>query len=187
MSTSNKPELIGVAGTFASGKDTVTHRLVDDFGFTHISTSDTVREVAMKERGSIERPVLQEVAPAYRKKHGAGIFVELALKASRPLVVTGLRSMGEAKAIKAAGGVVIFIDAPVELRYERMKARERDKEMHLTLEGFKANEAREWHVGDNDADFSLYGIKQMADYVFDSSAGRDEFTANVYRTLGLHP
>jgi dephospho-CoA kinase len=185
MSTSSKPALIGVAGSFASGKDTVAHHLEKDFNFTHVSTGDIVREVAMRERGSIERPVLHEVASAHRKRDGAGAFVDEALKKPRPLVITGIRALGEAKALKAAGGVLVFIDAPVQLRYERVKSRQRDAEVELTLDQFKANEEKEWYSGDDDADFNLRDIKAMSDIVIDNVMSLDEFIALAYRKLSI--
>lgn len=186
MSTSNKPQLVGLAGSLASGKDTIAHRLVADFGFTHVSTSDIVREIALRERDSIERPVLYEVADQHRKRDGAGVFVVHALQKSRPLVVTGLRSLGEAKELKQHGGILLFIDAPIEVRYERMRSRSRDGEISLSLEEFKANEEKEWHAGDSDADFNLGGIKAMADITIDNTLPVDEFVAIAYAALGLH-
>lgn len=185
MSISAKTELIGIAGSFASGKDTIAHALEADYGFTHVSTGDMVRAAAMKERGSIERPVLHEVATEHRYRYGAGVFVEHALEKPRPLVITGIRSLGEAKALKVAGGVLLFIDAPVEVRYERMKARHRDAEIELTLDQFKANEATEWYEGDDDADFNLRDIKEMADVVMDNVLPINEFIAEVERRLSL--
>ena len=185
MSISAKTELIGIAGSFASGKDTIAHALEADYGFTHVSTGDMVRAAALKERGSIERPVLQEVADAHRHRDGAGVFVEHALGQSRPLVITGIRSLGEAKALKAAGGTLLFIDAPVEVRYDRMKARHRDAEVELSLEQFHANEQKEWHAGDDDADFNLRDIKAMADVVMDNVLPIDEFITEVERRLSL--
>lgn len=187
MNTSAKPELIGIAGSFASGKDTIAHALQADYGFIHVSTGDMVREAAMRERGSIERPVLHEVATEHRYRDGAGAFVEHALKKPRPLVITGIRSLGEAKALKAAGGTLLFIDAPVEIRYERMKARHRDAETQLTLEQFKANEATEWHEGDDDADFNLRDIKAMADFTIDNVLPIDAFATAVEKQLGFRP
>lgn len=185
MNTSAKPELIGIAGTFASGKDLIAHYLSSHYGYTHPSTSELVRNIAMKERGSVERDVLQEVAKNHRYTHGADVFVQMALQAPRPTVVTGLRSPGEAKAIKAAGGVLVFVDAPIELRYERMKNRDRDQESQLTLEEFKTREEREWHAGDSDADFSLRTIKEIADIQLDSTAGKDDFIAQAEALLRL--
>ena len=185
MSTSSRPQLIGFAGTFASGKDLIAHYLSNHYGYVHVSTSEMVRNVAMKDRGSVERPVLQEVATKHRNEDGADVFVKLALQAPRPTVITGLRSLGEAKAIKAAGGIVAFIDAPAELRYERMVNRDRDDEVNLSFEEFQAGEAKEWHAGETDADFNLKGIKEMADFVFDSSPGREEFLKNALSQLGV--
>ena len=186
MSTSNKsPQLIGIAGSFASGKDTIAHRLVEDFGFTHVSTGDMVREIALRERDSIERPVLHEVADQHRKRDGAGVFVRHALQKPHPLVITGIRSLGEAKELKNHGGVLLFVDAPSEVRYERMRSRNRDAEVGLTLEQFQANEAQEWHQGETDADFNLRDIKAMADITIDNTLPVDQFVAIVYAALGL--
>lgn len=185
MSISSKPRLIGIAGSFASGKDTVAHHLVDDFGFVHVSTGDVVREIAQKERGSIERPVLREVADAYRHRDGAGVFVKHALQMPLPLVVTGIRSMGEARAVKEAGGVMLFIDASPELRYARMKARHRDYETTLSLVEFIAHEQKEWHAGDNEADFNLRDIKATADIVIENDLDLQEFLDATYLALHL--
>lgn len=185
MSTSNKPELVGLAGTFVGGKDTLAERMVDDFGFTHVSTGDMVREIAMAERGSVERPVLQEIADHYRKQMGAGALVLMALEKSRPLVVTGLRSLGEAKELKNAGGVLMWIDAPLEVRYQRMVNRHRDQESQVSLEEFKAREEREWHAGDTDADFNLEGIREMSDIKMENEMELDTFIAEAYKLLKL--
>lgn len=186
MNTSAKTELIGIAGSFASGKDTIAHALEADYGFTHVSTGDMVREVAQRERGSIERPVLREVADQHRHRDGAGVFIEHALSDKpRPLVITGIRSLGEAKALKAAGGILLFIDAPAEIRYQRMQARHRDQETELTLEEFEANEAKEWHAGETDADFNLRDIKAMADVIMDNVVPIKEFIAQAEYELNL--
>ncbi len=185
MNTSAKTELIGIAGSFASGKDTVAHALEADYGFTHVSTGAMVREVAMRERGSIERPVLFKVADEHRHRDGAGVFVMRALEYPRPLVITGIRSLGEAKALKQAGGTLLFIDAPVSVRYERMKARHRDAETELTLEQFQANEHKEWHAGEEDADFNLRDVKNMADVVMENVIPLPEFIKEAEHHLHL--
>lgn len=177
--------LIGISGTFASGKDTIARRLAEEHGYTHVSTSDLVREAAMRERGSIERPVLQEVATHHRKEDGPGYFVELALSKHRPLIISGIRSLGEVKALKAAGGILLYIDAPVEARYERMRSRLRDSEASLSLEAFIIQEEKEMYGGPTDADFNLRGIREVADIVIDNTMTLQEFVAAVYEQLHL--
>ena len=181
----NRPELIGLSGTFAAGKDTVSHVLERDFGYTHVSTSEIVRAKALELHNSIERPILQETATELRRVLGAGALVLEGLKHERPLIISGLRSLGEAKAIKNAGGVLLFVDAPIEVRYARMRARDRDAETELTLEQFAANEQKEWHAGEDDADFNLRDIKALADHVIDSNQPLDDYIKATYHALGL--
>lgn len=183
MNEDTLPELIGLSGTFASGKDTLASHLVLEHDYIHVSTGDMVRKVAQEERGSIERPVLHEVADAHRKSDGAGYFAQLALKEGRPLVVSGIRSLGEMKAVRDAGGAIVFVDAPVEIRYERAVSRHRDGEEKLTLEEFKASEEKEWYAGDTDADFNMRDIKTHADVVVENSASLEDFIEQVLQKL----
>lgn len=187
MNTSNSkaPLLIGISGTFSSGKDKYAEHLKGQYGYRHVSTGDIVREKAMHERGSVERPVLHDVATKWRHEKGAGIFAELALDGPLPAVITGIRSLGEARKIKEHCGVMVFIDAPFEIRYERMIKRARDKEIEVTLEEFKQREQSEWYSGDSDADFNMRDIKKMADIVLDEDLGLAEFYQVLDQRLGL--
>lgn len=180
-----KYQLVGIAGTLASGKDTVAGHLEKDFGYNHASLGDIIREVARAERGSIERPVLFEVADAHRKSDGAGAFAKIALEKPHPLVITGVRTLGEAKAIKDGGGIILFIDAPLEVRYERMKSRKRDAESEMDLAGFKHHGDKEWYAGPTDADFNLRDVKAMSDIVIDNALELEPFLQMVFEKLEL--
>ncbi len=185
MTTSSNLPLIGISGTFASGKDTIAEFLVRDFGYTHISTGDMVRKVAMNNYGSIERPILVKTATELRYDNGAGALVDEALKEPRPLVITGIRSLGEAKALKAAGGTLLFVDAPIEVRYERIKSRARDNETLLTLDQFRDNEEKEMYAGPNDEDFNIRGIGEMADIHIENTLPLEQYISLAYGKLGL--
>lgn len=178
-------QIIGIAGTFASGKDTVADRLSKDFGYTHISTGDMVRKVAQAKYGSIERPVLAKTATDLRYESGAGALVKEALKEDRPLVISGIRSIGEAKAFLDSGGTLIYIDAPINTRFERVKSRNRDSEVELTLEQFQENEEKELYSGPNDEDFNIRGIRDLADFVVENTLPLEDFISLVYSKLGL--
>lgn len=189
-------QIIGLAGTFASGKDTLAHYLVQNNNFLHFSTSDMVRQEAMKKYGSIERPILHKTANELRHEKGAGILSELAITNFKAkleerddysgLIVSGLRSIGEAKAIKKAGGVLIFVDAPAELRYQRMIERQRDGESKLTLEEFIDGEERELRAEDpnDDASFNILGIKDMADVVIINDKSLEDFINQAKAAIG---
>lgn len=183
MTTSNRL-IFGIAGTFASGQDSVGKYLAEKHGFLYASTSDLVREEARKRYGSVERPVLVRTATELRKEQGGGVLAELALQKfnndSYPgVAITGVRSLGEAKAVKQAGGIIFFCDAPIEVRYERMKARGRDAEVNVTLEEFKQREEIEAKAGDTDADFNREAIRRLADYHISNEGTLDEFHAKI--------
>ena len=185
------PNLIGIAGTFASGKDTLAEYLVSEYNFAIASSSDAVREVSQKRHGNIERPALHETANYYRQKFGADYFVQKLLddynatKANNyfGLVVTGLRSVGEAQAIKKANGVLVFVNAPIEVRYQRMLVRNRDKEVNLTLEEFAESEKSEWHSGDGLADFSFKNIQKMSDINIINGDNVDQYLNDSIKAL----
>lgn len=138
--------IIGLAGTFASGKDTVAEYIASKHGYVHVSTGDIVRAESLKRGLSTHRNDLFNVANNMRATQGADTLVENALKqdANRQekLVISGIRNVKEVETLKASGGLFVFVDAPVESRFERAKARGR-LEDKTDLAGFKAQEERE--------------------------------------------
>lgn len=187
MTISSKPRIIGLSGTFASGKDTLAKLLTQQYGYFHLSTSNMVREEAMKQFGNSERPTCHIVAKKLREEQGAGIFVKKALAQSRQseIVISGIRTTGEADEIRNVGGVVVFVDADTALRYERMKSRKRDKETQLTFEEFQVQEAREWQAGDKPSDFNLKKVKETADVVLENNMDLESFLKNAKEGLCL--
>ena len=163
------PNIIGIAGTLSSGKDTLADYLTDNYGYTHVSTGDMVRAEAKKRYGNIERPTLQIVGPELRVEGGAGVLVKKALEQPKPIVITGIRAIGEAKALKEAGGVLLFIDAYVEIRYERMVKRARDAESVISLEKFTESERKEVAAGEKDEDYNQVVIQNMSDKTINNS------------------
>lgn len=189
MSTSAK--IIGLAGTFASGKDSLARFLEEKYKIKHVSTSDIVREFAQEKYGSIERPVLYKTANELRETRGAGVLSEIAIeryesyKQKYPggICVSGFRAWAEAEVIKSKGGIIVFTDAPAKLRYERTVSRARDDEKKNTFEEFLEREEAE--NGAVNSTFSIAGIKPRADVVLDNSSDLDEFLAEAEKELKL--
>lgn len=185
----SKKYIIGIAGTFASGQDSVGKYLAETHGFLCVSTSDMVREEATSRYGSIERPILFKTATELRAERGGGVLSELALEkfdANSHLpgvAITGLRSLGEARAVQEAGGVIVFTDAPIELRYERMRARNRDAETEISIEEFKEREDREAKTGDSDADFNREAIRELADHHITNDGTLEGFNQKIESIL----
>lgn len=165
--------IIGLSGTFASGKDTLAHHMVQTRNFMHVSTSDMVRAVAEAMYGSIERPILVKTANELREKRGPGVLAELSLEKFREeidkydgVIISGIRSLGEVEAVKQAGGKIVFVDAPIEVRYERIKNRHRSGEEKLSFEQFKASEeTEELAVHNNPYVQDLTGVREVADLI----------------------
>ncbi len=188
MTISNRLKIIGLSGTFASGKDTLAKYLTEQCGCVHVSTGDMVREEAKKQFGNTDRPTCHKVAKVCREKNGAGFFVQKALAAqhsNKPLVISGIRTTGEAEEIKKAGGTLVFVDADITIRYERMKSRQRDDETQLSLEEFKQQEAKEWQAGEKSTDFNVKKVKEMADVVLENDVNLNSFLSTADERLGL--
>lgn len=182
-------QIIGLSGTIGSGKDTLAQYLDEHHRFMHISTGDMVRAEAMRREGTIERPALKKVATQLRIEGGGGVLVQHALQtwrdagAMQPLIITGIRSLGEANAIRAAGGKLIFVDAPFDVRFKRIVQRHRDTEAAISAEEFKKRDDAEHYAGPSDTDHNLRAIKEMSDTLLDNSKGRDAFIAEALHSV----
>ncbi len=123
-----------------------------------------------------------------------GVLAELALEKYESekaeysgIVVSGVRSLGEAEAIKHAGGRIVFVDAPIEIRYERIKHRHRAGEEKLTFEQFKASEeAEELAVHDNPYVQDITGVKELADIIVPNDNDVEKFYKTAEQKLGFH-
>lgn len=192
MTTSSKV-ILGIAGTFASGQDTLGKYFASEYNFYFRATGDLVRAQAEIRKGSVERPVLQAVARELRFEQGAGALVKIAIDEFEKtdklgVAIGGIRSLGEANEIKNSGGCIVFTDAPIEIRYERMKNRARDGESVISLEEFQKREEFEFYQGDGPEEFNRRDIEKMADFRIDNSENLESFLAEadaIAQKLGL--
>jgi len=184
--------IIGLTGTFSSGKDSLADYLQEKYGLMHISTGDIVREIAQDQKGSIERPVLLETANELRHSYGGGVLVERALdlyhnsiRTYAGAVITGIRTLSEAQVIKDKGGTIIYVDAPIEMRYKRMQDRARDGEARISLEAFEEREKREMSGTQTDTDAHILSIKEIADVSLQNTGTIDEFFDTAEKALAF--
>ncbi len=171
--------IYGVAGTNASGKDTVME-LLEEHGFLRFSTSDSLREISYvvfhsTQRGGNEAP-MGRVGNAFRDTYPGGM-VEVGLLdwwmrvgalppelQPKGLVIGSIRAVGEANRLKEVGGKLIVTDASPEARFSRINGRGRVDDQKLTYEEFLAKEAADMAVGETDpAKFGMAAVIEMAD------------------------
>lgn len=139
-------QLIGVTGTAGAGKDTVAELLCQVFGLQNLSSGDFLRVIT---RYAYRQPYdfnpardqLYQVANYLRTEINPATLVHLCILQAQVqqlpgAVISGLRSMGEAEAVRAAGGIIVGVDADAHVRYNRMTKRRRDTEAQWTLDEF---------------------------------------------------
>lgn len=171
--------IIGITGTFSSGKDTVANYL-EKKGFFHLSLADLVREECQKRSRYNSRDDLIEVANELRQKYGSGILAKMALERTKnkgKIVISSIRNPGEVEELKKAGHFFLLtIDASIKLRYERAKKRGKIDDV-VTFEKFKAQE--EFERNGNEFQQQLDKVISMADYKIINDATLEELYQKV--------
>jgi dephospho-CoA kinase len=170
--------IIGLVGYFSSGKDAVARHL-EQLGFHHISTGDMVREYVREEKlGEPTRDLLIRTGNKLRHEQGGDVLVRRALGDShRRLVISGLRALPEALAIKKAGGVLVAVAAPIERRFEWARSRGRITD-GVTFEEFSDREETESR-GKAPYEQNLKGVIEMADVTLENTGTLDELKKKV--------
>lgn len=171
--------IIALVGRAVCGKDTVGAYLVKNYGFTHVSTGQLVRDY-MTENGISEhtRDLMIKTANEARAQYGADFFLQRAFQSDSPRqVIDGLRAVGEIEVARKAGAVVIAVEAPIEKRYEWSRGRGRISD-GLTFEEFRNQER---HEGSNQSTSatSLDDVLTMADYTIQNDKDLRSLLAQV--------
>jgi dephospho-CoA kinase len=177
--------LIGLAGTAGAGKDTAANLLCEMFGMQNLSSGDALRAITryiyrLDPTFNPVRDQLFEVANTIRTTIHPAALVKVCVLQAQVLridraIITGLRSMGEAEAIRAAGGIIVVVDADPRVRYERIFSRGRDAETQKTLEQFLAHDQRENRgISHQGPGRGITSIIESADVVIANNGTLDE-------------
>lgn len=177
-------KLIGLAGTAGAGKDTAANLLCTMFNMQNLSTSEALRTITryMYNEPSTYNPVrdqLFQVGTYIRTEINPSTLVKLCILQAEVLrleraIITGLRSVGEAEAIRAAGGIIVAVDAEAHIRYDRMFARARDADAQKSLEEFLEQDRIENRgVSDSGAGRGIQAIIDGADVVIMNNGSLD--------------
>jgi len=158
--------IIGLTSFLGAGKTTVADYLVKK-GFIFHSLSDVIRE-EIKSRGEeITRERLQEVGTELRKNDGPAVLAKKIMEKLKPkknYVIDSIRNPAEIEELKKRDDFsLVFIDAPIHVRFERIKARKREKDP-MTFGDFKMAERRELESPDS-ASQQLVECRDMAEFI----------------------
>lgn len=170
------PEIIGIAGTNASGKDTLAHLRADISGCQHVTVSDILRRYLISRGIPLERKNLSDLSRQWRSETGDyGVLVtrtitayigEKALMGFSGLSVVSLRHPQEAERIKEHNGKVIWVDADPIQRYTRIQQNDRMRiDDNKTYEEFIAEENQDMNPGDDldPARVNMGAVRDLAD------------------------
>lgn len=186
-------QLIGIAGTNGSGKDTVGHMLAENHNYLFVSMTDMLREEAQKLGLPVEREVLRTISAEWRREYGLGVLVDKAIEYYKAqdkkydgLVMASLRNPGEADRIHELEGRVIWVDADPRVRYERTRSRSRTEEDDKTFEEFLAEQQAEMHHSGDKATLNIAGVKDTADiFLENNSEDIETFKDEAEKALGF--
>ena len=146
--------IIGTVGLPGSGKGEAA-AVAREAGIPVVTMGDVIRE-ACRARGLDPSEHHGRIAKALREEEGEAAIAERclphvreALDGSAVVLVDGLRSMVEVETFEAAFGedfLLVSVEAPFEVRAERLGARGRD-ESDLDREDLRTREERELGFG----------------------------------------
>ena len=173
--------LIGLTGANAAGKGEVASFL-GSRGLRIHSLSDVVREEALARGLGTAREHLILVGNELRRRWGPGVLAERILPrlAGRD-VVDSIRNPAEVEVLRRLEGfVLVAVDAPEEVRFERLLRRNRPGDPR-TLEEFRLRERQE-NSRDPDAQ-QLLATFRLADRVLRNDGSLVDLRASIEEVL----
>jgi dephospho-CoA kinase len=129
------PEIIGVAGSNGAGKDKLADVRLERQHARKVSLSDILRTEATKQGLDHSRENLSSISTRWGRKFGAGAlslmtlknFAETRTDNETGISIVSIRRPAEAVTIQEHGGIVLWIDADREIRYQRILEAQRDR------------------------------------------------------------
>jgi dephospho-CoA kinase len=173
--------IVGLTGSFGAGKGWVADYLVAHKGFAHFSARTFIIAEITKRGMPINRDSMIEVANGLRKDHGPTyIFEQLVAMATAhggDCVVESIRAVAEAKYLKEQGGIVLGIDAPPLIRYERIKKRGNETD-DVTFEQWRDQEIRESNP-DDPTKQDIFGALKISDTIINNDGDEAALRASI--------
>lgn len=176
--------ILGVTGRNGSGKDTVAEILIKK-SFQHYSLSDSLRTEARIRKVEPTPDNLRAIGNELREKNGPGILAELALQNIRKdqhCVITSIRNPAEVDVLrKRKEFILISVDAPASIRFERLKKRGKKGDTIRTLEDFKRLEKED--EGSSSTGLQMHKVIKMADLTIMNDADIEAVQGKIDKVL----
>lgn len=184
--------IIGVSGRNGSGKGTLLEALARN-GFEILSLSDVLRQELAEQGVSETRERMIELGTRLRRERGPGALAEVLgprLNKNTHYGIDSIRHPAEVAVLAATdpGFRLIWVEAPVELRFERMQRRGRPGDPE-TLQDLERLEDLERGGGDQ-ATQQLDAVCDRSDFRIQNEGRVDELSealAPILDTMGIPP
>jgi dephospho-CoA kinase len=175
-------KVVGLTGTIASGKSSVKEAIMRKKSCDCVLLSSLIMEETIKKRGlPVNRFTTQNLGNELRQKYGSDVLAKTAMnfmqKNKEVLIIDGLRNPGEVEFLKRNNGtnfVLIAVDAPREIRWQRVVQRNKPSDPK-TPEDFAKVDDRDQGVGEPDYGQQVRKCIEMADYVLTNDGSYEDF------------
>ncbi len=174
-------KLIGLTGTNGAGKGEVAAYFAKK-GYPYFSLSDLIREELEKVGKKESRNNLIQTGNQLREKYGPDILAKRIMNIiTGKAIIDSIRNPKEIEYLKKQEKFILLaIDAPPELRYERVKKRGRE-ESASTLQEFIKKEAEE--MTNREKAQQLQGCMKMADFFINNDSSLEDLNKKLERLL----
>ena len=179
--------IIGLTGRNASGKGTVASFL-KEYSFTYHSLSDTLRNELKRKELDETRENLINIGNSLRESGGPGVLADLMIPNIQTLenhIVDSIRNPLEVKSLQRNYDnhkfILIAVDAKPEVRYQRLKQRNRVGDSSSWKE-FLSQEKLEESSEDPNKQQLLATIGK-ADFTVDNSGSIEELEKQIIAIL----
>jgi dephospho-CoA kinase len=177
--------VVGLSGRIGAGKGTVSSYLRERLGAGEHRFSDILVDVLGRLHVPPEREALQRLGASLRAELGADVLInaferKLMQDPAEVVSVDGIRYPNEVEMLrKFKKSLLIFVAAPAEMRFERIRLRGEKGEDKISYNEFLEAEDRE-------TERHLDLISGMADLTIDNSGTVEELYQKLDSALKEH-
>jgi dephospho-CoA kinase len=175
--------VLGLAGEIASGKGTVAKYICEKHDGSSHRFSTMLRDVAKRMYLEENRENIQKISTIFRHNFSDDlmskvIFHDVKNDEHNYITVDGVRRTPDIDYLKKLSGFkLIYIEADMEKRYERLTKRgENTDDGNKSFEEFKEDHKRE-------TELRIRDLKNIADFVVDNNGSFDELYKQIDKII----